>query len=141
LICLYTFVVYAGSSIYVSGAGLVMQRFGVGEFKASMGLALYVLGYGIGPLLFAPLSEGTSPISMPKLASLTGPVVPQFGRNIPYIMTFALFTILTLPAALVDNLGGLLFLRFLLGLFGSPCLANGGASMQDMYSLLYLPCT
>ncbi|CAN9397465.1 unnamed protein product [Alternaria alternata] len=99
-----------------------MERFGVGAFKASLGLALYVLGYGIGPLLFAPLSE-----------------VPQLGRNIPYITTFALFTILTLPAALVDNLGGLLVLRFLLGFFGSPCLANGGASMQDLYALLQLP--
>ncbi|RII10122.1 hypothetical protein CUC08_Gglean006112 [Alternaria sp. MG1] len=122
LICLYTFIVYAGSSIYVSSQMLVMERFGVGAFKASLGLALYVLGYGIGPLLFAPLSE-----------------VPQLGRNIPYITTFALFTILTLPAALVDNLGGLLVLRFLLGFFGSPCLANGGASMQDLYTLLQLP--
>jgi DHA1 family multidrug resistance protein-like MFS transporter len=83
------------------------------------------------------------------------PTVPVFGRNIPYITTFALFTILALPTALVDNLGGLLVLRFLLGFFGSPCLANGGASMgvstthirisapannyKDMFSLLYLP--
>ncbi|KAI4680569.1 hypothetical protein J4E81_010099 [Alternaria sp. BMP 2799] len=103
LICLYTFIVYAGSSIYVSSTLLVMR-------------------YGIGPLLFAPLSE-----------------VPQLGRNIPYITTFALFTILTLPTALVDNLGGFLFLRFLLGFFGSPCLANGGATMQDLYSLLHIP--
>lgn len=55
--------------------------------------------------------------------------VPHFGRNVPYIATFAIFTILTLPASLVDNFGGLLVLRFLLGLFGSPCLANGGASV------------
>jgi DHA1 family multidrug resistance protein-like MFS transporter len=58
LICMYTFIVYAGSSIYVSSELLIMQRFGVGEFKASMGLALYVLRYGIGPLLFTPLPEG-----------------------------------------------------------------------------------
>ncbi|KAI4918497.1 hypothetical protein J4E90_002881 [Alternaria incomplexa] len=123
LICLYTFIVYAGSSIYVSSTLLVMSQFGVGAFKASLGLALYVLGYGIGPLLFAPLSE-----------------VPQLGRNIPYITTFALFTILTLPTALVDNLGGFLFLRFLLGFFGSPCLANGGATMQDLsqWELLWM---
>jgi len=44
LICLYTFIVYAGSSIYVSSTLLVMSRFGVGAFKASLGLALYVLG-------------------------------------------------------------------------------------------------
>ena len=44
LICLYTFIVYAGSSIYVSSTLLVMSQFGVGAFKASLGLALYVLG-------------------------------------------------------------------------------------------------
>ncbi|KAF2000257.1 multidrug transporter [Amniculicola lignicola CBS 123094] len=121
LICLYTFVVYCSSSIYVSSTELIRERFGVGEFKASLGLALYVLGYGMGPLIFAPLSE-----------------VPTFGRNVPYITTFFLFVVLALPTSLVDNLGGLLTLRFLLGFFGSPCLANGGASMSDMYSLLYV---
>lgn len=39
---------------------------------------------------------------------------------------------LCVPTALVNNIGGLLFLRFLQGFFGSPCLANGGATMQDM---------
>ncbi|KAH7094278.1 multidrug transporter [Paraphoma chrysanthemicola] len=122
LICAYTFVVYASSSIYVSSIPAIKARFGVGDFKASLGLALYVLGYGIGPLVFSPLSE-----------------VPQFGRNIPYVATFALYVILAVPASLVDNFGGLMVLRFLLGLFGSPCLASGGASMGDLYSLLYLP--
>jgi DHA1 family multidrug resistance protein-like MFS transporter len=44
LVCACTFVVYASSSIYVSSEALIMERFGVGEFKASLGLALYVLG-------------------------------------------------------------------------------------------------
>jgi DHA1 family multidrug resistance protein-like MFS transporter len=44
LVCLYTLVVYASSSIYLSSEALIMERFGVGEFKASLGLALYVLG-------------------------------------------------------------------------------------------------
>lgn len=64
--------------------------------------------------------------------------MPRFGRNIPYVATFAVFTILALPTALVDNLGGLLTLRFLLGFFGSPCLANGGASMQVSYTHLII---
>ncbi|KAK5020134.1 hypothetical protein LTR16_001358, partial [Cryomyces antarcticus] len=118
----YTFVVYCGSAIYVSSELGVMARFGVGDFKASLGLALYVLGYGFGPLLWSPMSE-----------------LPAFGRNVSYVATFAIYIILCVPTALVNNLGGLLVLRFLLGFFGSPCLATGGASMQDMYSLLYLP--
>ncbi|CAD6570050.1 MAG: hypothetical protein ASARMPRED_003477 [Alectoria sarmentosa] len=121
-ITLYTFSVYMGSAIYTSSELLVMARFGVNESVASLGLALYVLGYGTGPLIWAPMSE-----------------IPAFGRNLPYIVTFAIFVILCVPTALVNNIGGLLFLRFLQGFFGSPCLANGGATMQDMYSLLYLP--
>jgi hypothetical protein len=53
--------------------------------------------------------------------------------------TFGLFVILCVPTALVNNLPGLLVLRFLQGFFGSPCLATGGASIGDLYSLLKLP--
>ena len=53
--------------------------------------------------------------------------------------TFCLFVIMSIPTPLVKNFAGLLVLRYLQGFFGSPCLANGGATMQDMYSLLYLP--
>ena len=58
--------------------------------------------------------------------------IPLFGRNAPYIVSFALFVILAVPTALVNNYPGLLVLRFLTGFMGSPCLATGGATMQDM---------
>jgi DHA1 family multidrug resistance protein-like MFS transporter len=73
----------------------------------------------MGPLLFSPMSE-----------------VPTFGRNAPYMASFGLFVILCVPLALVDNYAGLLVLRFLVGFMGSPCLATGGATMQDMVCLL-----
>ena len=108
-----------------------MAHFGVGQSKASLGLSLYVIGCrssnhvplydtdlrvdGVGPLLFSPLSE-----------------VPLFGRNVPYMVSFGLFVILAVPTALVDNYAGLLVLRFLTGFMGSPCLATGGATMQDL---------
>jgi MFS transporter, DHA1 family, multidrug resistance protein len=72
----------------------------------------------VGPLIFSPLSE-----------------IPVFGRNVPYMVSFALFVILCVPMALVDNYAGLLVLRFLTGFMGSPCLATGAASMQDMVSI------
>ena len=122
IVCMYTFAVYTGSAIYTSGEQGVINQFGVSPTDASLPLSLYVLAYGIGPLLFAPLSE-----------------VPIVGRSPVYIITFLLFVILSIPTALVNNFAGLLVLRFLQGFFGSPCLANGGATMQDMYSLLYLP--
>jgi DHA1 family multidrug resistance protein-like MFS transporter len=81
-----------------------------------------VLAYGLGPMLWSPLSE-----------------IPAVGRNPPYMLTFAIFVILTIPGALTRNFAGLIVVRFLQGFFGSPCLATGGASLQDMYSLVYLP--
>ena len=122
LISLYTFAVYTGSAIYTPGEEGIIKRFGVSPENASLPLSLYVLAYGIGPLLFAPMSE-----------------LPIVGRNPVYTVTFLFFVIVSIPAPLVNNFAGLLVLRFLQGFFGSPCLANGGATMQDMYSLLYLP--
>jgi DHA1 family multidrug resistance protein-like MFS transporter len=115
---LYTFAVYCGSAIYTSSEPQIMQVFGVGQSKASLGLSIYVIGYGVGPLIFSPLSE-----------------IPVFGRNVPYMVSFALFVILCVPMALVDNYAGLLVLRFLTGFMGSPCLATGAATMQDMVSI------
>jgi DHA1 family multidrug resistance protein-like MFS transporter len=122
LICAYTWVVYTGSSIYAPSEGGVMDQFGVSHTEAALPLSLYVLAYGVGPLLFAPLSE-----------------IPIIGRNPVYILTFIIFYALSFPTAVVNSFGGLLALRFLQGFFGSPALANGGATFSDMYSLLYVP--
>lgn len=121
-ILMYTMGVYMGSAIYSPSIPGVMERFGVEIGAASLGLSMYVLAYGIGPLLFSPLSE-----------------IPVIGRNPPYIVSYAIFVILLVPTALVDNFAGLVVLRFLQGFFGSPCLATGGATLQDIYSLLQLP--
>jgi DHA1 family multidrug resistance protein-like MFS transporter len=121
-ICLYTFVVYISSAIYTPGIEEVARIFNVSITVSSLGLAIYVVGYGIGPLLFSPLSE-----------------VPRIGRNTIYIVTFGLFIVFTIPAALADNLAGFLVIRFLQGFFGSPSLATGGATFGDMFDIFQLP--
>lgn len=65
--------------------------------------------------------------------------IPVIGRNPVYIITMAIFVLLSLPAPLIHNFPGLMVLRFLQGVFGSPCLASGGASLGDMYDLMNLP--
>lgn len=122
LICFYTFVVYTTSAIYVSSVPGVIAKFGVSNIVATLGLSMYVLGYGVGPLIFSPLSE-----------------IPRIGRNPVYIITMFLFVVLSIPTALVGNFPGLVVLRFIQGFFGSPCLASGGASLGDMFSLMNLP--
>lgn len=122
IICLYTFVVYTTSAIYTTSQPGIMKACGVSSIDASLGLALYVLGYGIGPLFFSPLSE-----------------IPLIGRSPVYMVTMVLFVILSIPTAFADNFAGLMVLRFLTGFFGSPCLASGGASLGDIYSFVSMP--
>lgn len=118
----YTFAAYCASAIYTPSTEGLMQCFDVSLTKAALGLSVYVLGYGTGPMIFSPLSE-----------------LPVIGRNPPYIITFGLFVILAVPTALADSYGSFITLRLLTGFLSSPALATGGATMQDMYSLLKLP--
>lgn len=117
LLFTYTFSAYIGSSIYSASIPGIQEHFGVSEAVASLGMTLYVFAYGIGPMLFSPLSE-----------------VPAIGRSPPYAVTFSLFALLTIPMALVDNMAGILVIRFLLGIFCSPALATVGASYADFVS-------
>ncbi|PVI02030.1 MFS general substrate transporter [Periconia macrospinosa] len=111
-----TFSVYIGSAIYTAGIIGVEQQFGVSQVAATLGLTLYVAGYGLGPMVFAPMSE-----------------VPYIGRTPIYIGTLLVFVLFQIPTALASNFGMLLAFRFLTGLFGSPALATGGATIADMY--------
>ena len=96
----------------------VMEHFNVSHTQATLGLSLYVIGYGIGPLLFSPLSE-----------------IPSIGRNPLYIATLFIFVILQIPTIYAPNISTLLAMRFFAGFVGSPALATGGASLQDMFVL------
>ncbi|GJE85841.1 MFS general substrate transporter [Phanerochaete sordida] len=116
-ICLLTFSIYIGSAIYSPGIGLVAQQFGISDVAATLGLALFVAGYGIGPMFLSPLSE-----------------IPQFGRTTVYMLAMLVFVCIQVPTALSKNLGALLPLRFLAGFVGSPPLATGGASVADMWA-------
>jgi MFS transporter, DHA1 family, multidrug resistance protein len=122
ILCFYTWTVYCAGPIYATASSGIVQHFGISPVAATLGLSLYVLAYGIGDLLFSPLTE-----------------IPIVGRNPIYYLTFIVFWVLSFPAAVVNNFGGLIALRFWLGFFGSPALANGGATIGDMYSLIYVP--
>jgi len=116
-ICLLTTSIYIGSSIYSAGTQSVMATFGVSQVAATLGLTLFVAGYGLGPMLFSPMSE-----------------IPQIGRNPIYLATLLIFVALQAPTALASNFGMLMAFRFITGFFGSPVLATGGASLADIWS-------
>ena len=51
LIWLLTFAIYVGSAIYTPGIPGVAEQFGVSNVAATLGLTLFVAGYGLGPYL------------------------------------------------------------------------------------------
>ncbi|KAK5057743.1 hypothetical protein LTR84_011744 [Exophiala bonariae] len=122
IIVLYTFVVYCGASIIAPTAEVVMTRYHVSQDVASLGLSMYIVGYGIGPMIFSPISE-----------------IPFSGRNPPYLLSFVLFFVTSLVLAVVDNFPAIVVLRFLQGFFGSPALASGAASIEDIYDMYSAP--
>ncbi|CAG8098256.1 unnamed protein product [Penicillium olsonii] len=121
-IYIYNFTIYMGGAIFSSSENGIQHEFGVNHTVSGLGFALYLIGYGVGLLLFSPLSE-----------------IPTIGRNPPYMISLIIFVILCVPTALTKSYAGLLVLRFLLGFFGSPCLATGGATLGDMFPLTKLP--
>ncbi|OJZ85535.1 hypothetical protein ASPFODRAFT_137756 [Aspergillus luchuensis CBS 106.47] len=117
LICLLTFSIYIGSAIYTPGVPGVAQQFGVSNVVALLGLTLFVFGYGLGPMVWAPISE-----------------LPAVGRSPIYVMTLVVFVFFQFAVIYAKNIGMLLAFRFLTGFLGSPVLATGGASIGDIWN-------
>ncbi|BCS05599.1 MFS transporter [Aspergillus luchuensis] len=102
------------SSAYSGDLSAICHYFGVSDEATTLGLSLYVLGFAIGPLLWAPLSEA-------------------FGRRIMFLTTFSLFAILNIAAAVSANFASLIVLRALAGTFGAAPLTNSGGVVADLY--------
>ncbi|KAL9080494.1 MAG: hypothetical protein Q9157_000728 [Trypethelium eluteriae] len=113
--CILNFAVYIASSIYTPGEESFMQEFGASETVATLGLSLFTLGYGIGPMLWSPMSE------MPKL-----------GRSGIFFWTLLVFILLQLAVGFAPDVAVFLVFRLLSGFCGSPCLATGAGTITDM---------
>ncbi|XXG96681.1 hypothetical protein Hte_002971 [Hypoxylon texense] len=116
LMCILNFSFYIASSIYVPGIPSIMEDFGVSEIVATLGLSLFTIGYGLGPMLWSPMSE-----------------IPQLGRGPLYFWTFLAFILLQLPAGFAVDMPMFLVFRAATGFLGSPPLATGGATVLDLY--------
>lgn len=103
-----------GSSSLAGGLDLISEKYHVSNEVAVLTVSLMVIGFLVGPLLWAPLSE-------------------QIGRRPVYFISFGLYTLFNVPVALSPNIGGVLACRFLLGVFSSSALTNVGASLVDIH--------
>lgn len=111
---LATLAVTLASSAYSGGTDQIMADFDVSAEVVTVGLALFVLGFAVGPLLWAPLSE-------------------LFGRQVVYATTFGAFTAFNAGATGARNIQTLVITRFFAGAFGSSPLSNAGGLIADMF--------
>ena len=110
-----TFSVTFASSVYASGIEDIKERFNVSGDVATLGLSLFVLGFALGPLIWAPLSE-------------------TYGRKSIYVVSFAAYTAFSVAAACAPSIAALLVLRFFASAFGSSSMTNTGGVIADMFS-------
>jgi MFS family permease len=107
LLAFETLAVAFVSSAYSGGATQVIKKFGCSEEVYILGTSFFVLGFAVGPLLWAPLSE-------------------LFGRQILYATTYGALTAFNAGAAGSQNIATLIVLRFFAGAFGSTPMTNAG---------------
>lgn len=122
-VAMLTMFVYMGSSIFTPGVPDMMVDLNTTRVKATLPLTVFIIGYGIGPMVLAPLSE-----------------YPPLGRNYIYIATLFIFVLIQIPTALVDTIEKIIGLRFIAGLMAAPALTTGGATIGDAFapSKLYI---
>lgn len=104
-----------GSSCLSGGLSTVNNKYHVLTEVSTLTVSLMVIGFCVGPLLWAPMSE-------------------EYGRRPTYFISFGLYVIFNIPCALSPNIGGLLVCRFLCGVFASSALSIAGASLVDMHN-------
>ena len=112
---LETLVVALVSSAYTGGIAQIEESFGATTEIATLGVSLYVLGFALGPLIWAPMSE-------------------MFGRQIVFITTYCGLTIFCAATTGAKNIESLIVFRFLAGAFGSSPFTNSGGVVADMFA-------
>ncbi|KAK1673929.1 major facilitator superfamily domain-containing protein [Colletotrichum godetiae] len=114
ILSLLSVVTPLGTSMFAPGIPLIMKIFhDDSSITATFLLSIYVLGFALGPLLVAPISE-------------------LYGRRYLYIFGNILFTVFTIGTALSNSIGMLLAFRLLMGLSGVVPLTIGSGSIADM---------
>ncbi|CAA9962371.1 AraJ Arabinose efflux permease [Pyrenophora teres f. maculata] len=104
-----------GSSFFAPGVPQVMKAFHEESLTLStFVVSVYLLGFAIGPLVVAPMSE-------------------LYGRRLIYNVNNVLFVIFSIACAASTSMGMLIAFRFLAGCAGSAPMTLGGGSIADMF--------
>ncbi|KAJ7165627.1 MFS general substrate transporter [Mycena crocata] len=103
-----------GSAVVTGDFADIEKEFGVSEVVTALTVSLMVVGFGIGPLAWSPLSE-------------------LYGRRPLWIIPSIFYVVFNIPCALAPNIETLLVCRFLSGLFASAPLTLAGGTISDIW--------
>ncbi|KAI2629115.1 MFS general substrate transporter [Hypomontagnella submonticulosa] len=108
------FVVAFSSSVVTPDIVGVVDEFGVSEEVALLSITLFVVGFGVGPMIFAPLSE-------------------VYGRRIIYGTTLLVAVVFIIPGAVAKNIATLLVARAIDGIAFSAPMTLVGGTLADLW--------
>jgi DHA1 family multidrug resistance protein-like MFS transporter len=103
------------SSVFAPGLGQIAEQFDVSTEVATLGLTLLLLGFGVGPLLWAPLSE-------------------VYGRKTAVLTPYFIAVCFSFGTATAKDIQTVMITRFFAGFFGSAPVTNTGGVLGDLYS-------
>ena len=103
------------SSSYSAGTLQVAKEFHVSTQVATLGTTLFLFGFGVGPLLWAPLSE-------------------VYGRRIAVLVPVFIAICFSFGSATAKDFQTLMLTRFFGAFFASAPVTNTGGVLGDLYS-------
>ncbi|THC96969.1 hypothetical protein EYZ11_003577 [Aspergillus tanneri] len=102
------------SAVYSAGLWQIATDFNVTLEVAASGVSLMVFGFGLGPLVWAPLSE-------------------VYGRKWVVIVPYFIAAIFSFGTAAAKDIQTVLITRFFAGLLGSAPITNTGGVLADVW--------
>lgn len=102
------------SSSYSAGTSQIARHFHVGEQVSTLGTSLFLFGFGLGPLLWAPLSE-------------------VYGRRVAVLVPMFVGACFSFGSAAAKDLQTLMITRFFGAFFSSAPVTNTGGVLGDLY--------
>ncbi|KAI9836148.1 MAG: hypothetical protein M1838_005126 [Thelocarpon superellum] len=103
------------SAVYSPGIYQIAGDFNVSTEVSILGISLLLFGFGLGPMLWAPLSE-------------------IYGRKPAVLMPYFLAAVFSFGTATAKDIQTVLITRFFAGLFGSAPVTNTGGVLADIWA-------
>ncbi|KAK8217258.1 hypothetical protein M8818_001511 [Zalaria obscura] len=103
------------SSVYSPAVNQIAGDYNVGSEVSLLGVSLLLFGFGVGPLIWAPLSE-------------------VYGRKPAVLIPYFIAAVFSFGTAAAKDIQTICITRFFTGLFGSAPVTNTGGVLGDIWA-------